>query len=91
MNVTQIAQDYGLSAIKFNQILKDLKIQYLINGQWILYGNYKNQGFISSKTIIIPHKNTNSETKLLTTWTQKGRLFLYHILKKNNILPKLEQ
>ncbi|MMZ56528.1 Phage antirepressor protein KilAC domain protein [compost metagenome] len=32
-NVGQIAKDYGLSAKKLNQILKEEKVQYKVNGQ----------------------------------------------------------
>ena len=90
IKVTQIAQDYGKSAIEFNLILKDLKIQYKLNGQWILYNKYKNKGFTNSGTWT-EYTTNNVETTLFTTWTQKGRFFLYNILKKNNILPTSEK
>jgi len=35
--ITMIAKDYGLSAIRLNQILHDLGVQYKLDGTWILY------------------------------------------------------
>ena len=90
MTITQIAQDYGMSGQRMNKLLHGLRIQYKVGEQWILYAEYKDKCYVSSETI---HFMTNEEvpcTTLNTKWTQKGRLFLYDILKKEGILPKME-
>ena len=90
MTITQIAQDYGMSGQRMNKLLHGLRIQYKVGEQWILYAEYKDKCYVSSETI---HFMTNEAvpcTTLNTKWTQKGRLFLYDILKKEGILPKME-
>lgn len=88
--MTQIAKDYGMSARKMNQILNDLKVQYKANGQWVLYSKYQNQGYVHSRTIDIVRSNGMSDVKMQTEWTQKGRLFLYELLKKEGYMPLIE-
>lgn len=91
LTVTQVAQDYGMSAKAFNVLLRNFGVQHKVNGQWILYAKYIQQGYVHSRSIDIVKHNGQHETKNNTEWTQKGRLFLYEELKRHDILPLIER
>lgn len=91
VTITAIAKDYGMSGETMNGILHNLGIQYKQSEQWFLYSKYQNNGYTHSETIDLKHKNGTRFIKMNTKWTQKGRLFLYEILKKNGIVPNIEQ
>ena len=91
VTITQIAKDYGMSAVKFNVILHNHRIQYLMNGQWLLYSEYHSKGYTSSISVPITRTDGRREVSMHTQWTQKGRMFLYNFLKEKGILPIIER
>lgn len=91
LTVSQIAKDYGMTAQELNSKLHELGIQYKQGETWLLYGMYDSSGYTKSETIPYKKYNGSVGTKLHTKWTQKGRLFLYEILKKNGYIPEIEK
>lgn len=90
LSASQIAKDYGKSAKWLNETLHVLGVQYKQGSTWLLYQKYAEQGYTRSKTHTYSGNDGNQHSKLHTYWTQKGRLFIYDLLKKNDILPLME-
>lgn len=91
VTITQIAKDYGMSGQAMNELLHSLKVQYKQSEQWLLYSKYHDLGYTHSSTVDIKRKDGTPDIRMNTKWTQKGRLFLYELLKTNNYLPVIEQ
>ena len=91
VTITQIAKDYGMSPQEMNKKLHELKIQYKQSGQWLLYAQYHDKGYTHSETIPITRSEGSKDISMTTKWTQKGRLFLYDLLKEHEILPMIER
>ena len=91
VTITQIAKDYGMSGQAMNELLHSFKVQYKQSEQWLLYSKYHDLGYTHSSTVDIKRKDGTPDIRMNTKWTQKGRLFLYELLKTNNYLPVIEQ
>lgn len=91
ITTTAIAKDYGMSARTFNKLLHDKGIQFKQGDQWFLYRKYQDKGYTHSKTINITRSDGMPDISMQTKWTQKGRLFLYELLKADGILPMIER
>ena len=92
ISITEIAKDYGWSAKHMNGYLHSKGIQYKQGDRiWILYQKYAEQGLTSTKTHAYLTDDGSTHTKVHTYWTQKGRLFIYDLLKKDGILPLIEK
>lgn len=91
MSIGKIAKDFGKSAVWLNKWLHEKGIQYKQGDIWLLYQKYAEKGYTSTKTQSYNGSDGEIHSKVHTYWTQKGRLFLYDLLKKNGYLPLIEK
>lgn len=91
ISTTVIAKDYGWTAKDLNKYLSKAKIQFKQGGVWLLYQKYAKKGYTSTRTYNYSDKDGTEHMKVHTYWTQKGRLFIYHLLKNKGVLPLMER
>lgn len=91
LSITEIAKDYGKSAKWLNNYLHENKVQYKQGNIWLLYQNRAEKGYTNTKTQTFNGNDGNVHTKVHTYWTQKGRLFIYDLLKSKGIVPIIER
>lgn len=73
----EIAKELGLrSATELNNILKDKKIQFKQNNTWLLYANYSDLDYTSTKQIVLDNGHITYDRR----WTGKGRDFIVELL-----------
>lgn len=87
LSVSKIAKDFGKSAVWLNKFLHELGVQYKQGDIWLLYTKHQDKGYTQTHTHVIDSEKSRVSTK----WTQKGRLFIYDLLKNNGILPLIER
>lgn len=91
ISISKIAKDYGMSAVRMNETLRELGIQFRQGNVWLLYQKYAAQGYTSTKTHEYIGSDGANHARTATYWTQKGRVWLYNKLKENGILPVIER
>lgn len=74
--VTEIAKELGLkSAIQLNKILAEKKIQYQVNGTWVMYSKYSNLGYEEIKQEVLDSGRVIYHRRI----TQMGREFILQL------------
>lgn len=91
VSITTIAKDYGKSAQWLNEYLHKLGVQFKRGRIWYLYQKYAEKGYTSTKTHSYLGKDGQTHSRVHTYWTQKGRIFVYELLKSQGVLPIIEQ
>lgn len=90
VTMARIAADYGLSYGAMNHKLSELGVIYKEGDTWLLCEKYQHEGWTLSKVVLKDKTDGTQKAIIHTEWTQKGRLGLYGLLKKHNILPLIE-
>ena len=88
LSISTISKDYGWSAKRMNEWLNRMGVQYKQGNIWLQ--KYAKLGYTSTKTHIITGKDGLPHTTVHTYWTQKGRLFIYDLMKGSGYLPVIE-
>lgn len=92
MTVTEIAKDFGLSATKLNQFLERKHIQYRQGKHWVLYQELAGQGLANYEPFAYEKHTIDGTQKRVHNnlkWTQKGRKFIYDLLKEEGVQPTI--
>ena len=90
VNISVIAKDYGWSAQRMNEYLHKKGVQYKQADIWLLYQKHAGCGYTKTNTHVYEDTCGREHTKVHTKWTQKGRLFIYGLLKSDGVYPQIE-
>lgn len=82
-----IAKEYGKHAEWLNKLLSDLGVIYKRGRNYFLKAAYANRNYRVSDTVTLER----GKTVVNHYWTQKGREFIYNLLKNRGTLPVRER
>ena len=88
--ITLIAKDYRKTAQWLNKFLADKGIQHKVCDTYVLNKKYADEGYTGTKTYTYFDYYNVYHSSIKTYWTQKGRMFIYELLKADGILPTME-
>lgn len=78
--MTEIAKELNLkSATELNRMLSERKIQYKVNGTWVMYSDYSNQGYEDIKQEVLDSGKVVYHRRI----TQMGREFILDLFDRN--------
>lgn len=76
--MTEIAKELNMkSAVQLNKLLAEKKIQYQVNGTWVMYSQYSNLGYEEIKQEVLDSGKVIYHRRI----TQIGREFILNLLQ----------
>nr|DAX41350.1 MAG TPA: antirepressor protein [Caudoviricetes sp.] len=83
---TQIAKEFGMSAVTLNTKLRQLGVQFYQSGQWMLTAKYQGKGYTDMRIAKYVDSRTDEvKTSQSLVWTERGRLFISTLSKEGKI------
>jgi Rha family phage regulatory protein len=88
ITATDIAKNYGWSAIKLNNTLHTLGVQFRQSKHWVLYAKYQYKGY--AKLVPYPYLKSDGTngTHYELKWNETGKRFIHELLKENSLIPE---
>ncbi|MCI8339229.1 MAG: BRO-like protein [Lachnospiraceae bacterium] len=75
--MTEIAKELGMkSAIQLNRLLSKKKVQYQVNGTWVMYSRYSDLGYEEIKQEVLDSGKVIYHRRI----TQMGREFILNLV-----------
>lgn len=87
MTTTEIAKEYGRSARWLNILLAEQGVIYKQGKVWVMKQRFAQRGYSSYDTYA---GDQNDVVHNLLKWTQRGKKFIYDLLKQKGISPIVE-
>ncbi len=75
--MTEVAKEFGYSAVTFSRKLRECGILFQQSGRWMLTAKYQGMGLMSTRTHQFYHNDGTIGTNTISVWTEKGRKFLH--------------
>lgn len=76
--ITEIAKELNMSsAIRLNRKLAELKVQYQVNGTWVMYSKYSDMGYEIIKQEVLDSGQVIYHRRI----TQMGREFILNLIQ----------
>ena len=80
---TELAQEFGMTTQKLNKLLKDWGVQYYSAGKYFITGAFVSKGYHDIRKYPFTDKEGKKRVNEYMVWTQKGKQFIYDLLKEN--------
>ena len=91
INISTIADDYGISGAALNQLLYQWHVQFKRGKRYFLYAEHKGLGYTVSETFPGHHKDGTPVNFNNMKWTELGRRFIYNLMKQHGYKTLVEQ
>ena len=75
--MTEVAKEFGYSAVTFSRKLRECGILFQQSGRWMLTAKYQGKGFMATRTHQFYHNDGTVGTNTISVWTEAGRKFLH--------------
>ncbi len=76
LTATQVAKTFNMSTLDFNQVLRDMGIQYRRHGRWNLVEELQGRGLTAVRTHVSYSLKGEKKVKSYMTWTMAGLRYL---------------